>query len=116
MPRGAIWKALFSIAKGTVADKRFNSYRGSTFVLSRRTSLDHNTATLRYQEGASHFDITAEEDVDGGFSMNIDEMGAQSPGYTSLPVSEKVRIAENIRDALATQSIPCQVIANHRPL
>jgi hypothetical protein len=43
------------------------SYEGPGFHVSRGTSLDHNTATLHYQEGARHFDITAEEGADGGF-------------------------------------------------
>lgn len=116
MGREAIWKVLASIAKSAVTARRFRSYQDSRFTLRRGRSLDHNTAILRYEEGAEQFDIVAEEGVDGGFSMDINEMGAKSLGYSSLSLPEKIRIAGNIRDALASQKFPCQVILDNRVL
>lgn len=116
MGREAIWKVLASIVKSTVTTKHFHSYQDSRFTLRRGRSLDHNTATLRYEEGAEQFDIVAEEGVDGGFSMDIDEMGAKSISYSNLPLPEKIRIATNIRNALVSQKFPCQVILDNRVL
>ncbi len=113
MGKDAIWSALSSIMKGGVG-RRFHSYKGPDFILRRGRSPGHSIVALRYQEGAQEFDILAEEGVDGGFSMDVNEMAASSIGYQNLSAAERIRIARNIRDALVSQGFVCQVVADNR--
>ncbi|AEU35062.1 hypothetical protein [Granulicella mallensis] len=113
MGKEAIWSVLFSVMKG-IATRSFRFYKGPDFILRRRGSLGHRIAVLRYQEGAQEFDIVAEEGVDGGFSMDVNEMAASSIGYQNLSEADKIRIAKNIRNALVSQGFECQVIADNR--
>lgn len=87
---------------------------GPDFILRRGRSPGHSIVALRYQEGAQEFDILAEEGVDGGFSMDVNEMAASSIGYQNLSAAERIRIARNIRDALVSQGFVCQVVADNR--
>ncbi|WP_158821313.1 hypothetical protein [Granulicella sp. S156] len=113
MGKDTIWSALSSIMKGVVG-RRFRLYKGPNFILRRGRSLSHSIVSLRYQEGAQELDILAEEGVDGGFSMDVNEMAASSIGYQNLSAAERFRIARNIRDALVSQGFACQVIADNR--
>lgn len=116
MSQSAFQKAVLSILKDAFTARRFRSYKNTDFSLIRGTTLAHNTATLTYIEGAKHFDIITEEDVDGGFLMDMAEMAAQSPGYSILSHPEQTRIAKNIRTALISKGFPCLIIDNHRPV
>jgi hypothetical protein len=113
MGKDAIGSALFSIMKGVVG-RRFHSYKGPAFILRRGRSLGHSIVSLQYQEGAQEFGILVEEDVDGGFSMDVNEMAASSIGYQNLSGAERIRIAKNIRDALVSQGFACQEVADNR--
>jgi len=68
-----------------------------------------------YEESGESFLVNA-PNGDGSYIVQIEDMGAVDLKLDLLPVTEKLRIARNIRDALLRKGVDAEVLYEHRPV
>jgi hypothetical protein len=89
--------------------KEFHHATGSTFAVRKGMR-----GSLVYREGGSEYLVNASEG--DGYSIVIEHIADADIKLASLPTSEKVRIAKNIRDVLLRDGVNAEVIHEHRVL
>jgi hypothetical protein len=98
--------------------KMFSFRSGSgTFVAVASGDVTVRRGTrgsLVYEERTRSYLVNASEG--GGYSIIVEDMGAADLGLDSLPVSDKLRIARNIRGILAGHGVEVEIIYEHRIL
>ena len=87
----------------------FPCLRGATFTVQQ-----FGRGALLYRESGNDYLISAPDGA--GYSIVVEEMGDADLSLNRLLVSEKVRIAKNIRDVLLKAGINAEVIHEHRIL
>jgi len=89
--------------------RNFSRLRGPTFTVQQG-----GRGALRYRESGNDYLISVPDG--GGYSIVVEEMGDADLSLNCLPVSEKVRIAKNIRDVLLRAGVSAEVVHEHRIL
>lgn len=109
-------KSLFKILVDSVVRKRFRSYQSNEFSLRRLRTVGSGAITLDYRGSQTTLELPAEEDTDGGLRLSFQDMEAFSTPFRLLTHAEKLHVAQNIRVAVSSESLPVQILDGFKPI